>query len=108
MNLQELNRSATLAWSPLPNQPQLLATGTIAGTLGLDFDTSSHLEIFSLNIGKHNKEPTLLGSTTAADRFHKLVWGMMGVNNGTLPYGLLAGALSNGAVQIWNPEKIIK
>ena len=110
MKLAEANRTqspATTAWSPLPQQPAYLAAGTVAGTMGLDFDTSAHLEIMHVDFS-NPKEQKVLGKTTAADRFHKLVWGLTGVNNESFPLGIIAGGLANGSVNLWDPSKIIR
>src|ERR1700677_939167 len=37
--LKELQRRSTIAWSVSSGRPDLLAAGTMAGTVGLDFDT---------------------------------------------------------------------
>ncbi len=99
MKLLEVDRSATIAWSPIPSAPSLMAAGTVAGTMGLDFDTSAHLEIFSFDLTKSQQENTtdnntsdattsktnagkdikIAGKTSAADRFHKVCWGLTGV-----------------------------
>jgi protein transport protein SEC31 len=105
MRLFDIDRSAAIAWSVLQQQPSLIATGTVAGTLGIDFDTSAHLEIFSVDLSK--KTTTCLGKTSANDRFNKLVWGLTGTQSGAHPKGILAGGLANGHVTLWDPEKII-
>jgi protein transport protein SEC31 len=112
MKLFDIDRSAVAAWSPVPSNPAFLATGTVAGTMGIDFDTSAHLEIFVADIansdGANTRQLTSLGRTDASERFHKLAWGLTGTQSGTFPYGLLAGGLANGTVCIWDPAKIIR
>jgi protein transport protein SEC31 len=107
MKIQEIKRNATIAWSPIPAHPQLLATGTIAGTLGLDFDTSAYLELFSLELSKDGAEPKLLGEISASERFNKLCWGVPGLQT-SFPLGLIAGGLSNGTISLWDPSKILR
>jgi hypothetical protein len=47
-----LNTTGTVAWSPSGQFPNLLASGTVAGSLDVDFDTSAHLEIFQVDFSK--------------------------------------------------------
>ena len=102
MRLLEIDRSAAVAWSALPQHPSLLATGTVAGTMGIDFDTSAHLELFSVDFAK--KTSTLIGKTSAPDCFHKLVWGL-GNQTTSFPRGIIAGGLANGAVVLWDRRR---
>ena len=41
-------------------------------------------------------------------RFHKLVWGNFGMENGEYENGLLVGGGDNGSVYIWDPTKLLK
>eukprot|EP01119_Soliformovum_irregulare_P013768 TRINITY_DN3700_c0_g1_i1.p1 TRINITY_DN3700_c0_g1~~TRINITY_DN3700_c0_g1_i1.p1 ORF type:complete len:1138 (+),score=363.18 TRINITY_DN3700_c0_g1_i1:134-3547(+) len=104
MKLQEIERTqpATVAWGP----SSYMALGTVAGTMNLDFDTSAHLEIVSLNLTSRTPEEKVLGKTSAPDRFHKLVWSQ-GTFQDAHPQGLIAGGLANGVIKIWDPAKII-
>lgn len=105
MRLLEIDRSAAVAWSSQQQHASLLATGTVAGTLGIDFDTSAYLEIFSVDFAK--KTSTLIGKASAPDRFNKLVWGV-GNQTNTFPRGIIAGGLANGAVVLWDASKILE
>ena len=104
--LHELNKSATIAWSPLAKSSSLIAAGTVAGILDRDFDTSAHLELFKIDLRSPKTEAKLVGSTTAADRFSKICWSSFG-SQGSYPNGIIAGGLANGVVQIWDPAKIM-
>lgn len=103
--IKELPKSATVAWSATAQYSDLIAAGTAAGTIGLDFDTSSQLEIYSLDIKDASTNLSLVGKTTASNRFHKLVWGQASGTDRT--HGILAGGMDNGAVALWDPAKII-
>lgn len=97
-----------MAWSPVPQHPYLFVTGTIAGTLDSDFNASAHLEVFSVDLtAEPEKNLKVLGKTSASDRFRKLCWSSSGVQGGHLPYGIIAGGLGNGSINVWDPEKII-
>lgn len=111
MKLQEIDRSqfpATIAWSPVTQQPGLVAAGTVAGTLGVDFNTSAHLEVFSLDFsGQDGQKEKVVGKTSAPERFNKLCWGLTGTQSEAYKYGLIAGGLSNGSVCLWDPAKLL-
>lgn len=110
MKLQEIDRSqfpATVAWSPLPQQSGLVAAGTVAGTLGVDFNTSAHLELLSLDLSGHGEEAPVVGRTSVPDRFNKLCWGLTGTQSEAYPHGLIAGGLANGTVHLWDPAKLL-
>ena len=47
-----------------------------------------------------------VGSLVTKDSFHKLAWGAKGMDDGTLPLGLLAGGMSDGAINLWNPQAL--
>lgn len=91
-----------MAWSVSTARPDLIAAGTMAGTVGLDFDTSAQLEIFSLDLDNPSPNLSLVGKTTSNNMFHKIVWGQS--SNGK--YGILAGGMDNGTITIWDPAKI--
>jgi protein transport protein SEC31 len=101
MQISKINCSAVSAWCPLNEHPNVIATGSIAGSL-TDFSSESKLELFSTELD--SIEPKLIGSINSYDRFHKLVWG--NPHSNTYSYGLLAGAMVDGSVGIWNPEYI--
>ncbi|EGG16691.1 WD40 repeat-containing protein [Cavenderia fasciculata] len=101
--LKELNKQATFAWCPVVGQSSLMAVGTVSGTIGLDFDTSSKLEIYSLDITNPSNQMVLKGSTTSANRFNKIVWLPTNTDQGS---GIIVGGLENGSIGIWNPSLI--
>jgi len=51
MKLRQVDRTATIAWSPGHHRP-FLATGTVAGALDASFSSSTELEIFDLDLAK--------------------------------------------------------
>lgn len=119
--IKELQRRATIAWSASSHHSDLIAAGTAAGTIDLDFDTSSILEICSLNINNsrdnNNSKRELsdnrdslnmlvVGKTSSVNRFHKVVWGPP-IANGDRTHGIIAGGMDNGSVTLWDPSKII-
>jgi len=111
----EVERSAVVAWNPSLSNAGIIAAGTVAGTMGADFDYSAHLELFKVDLNPEEGHSTgvtrtmkELGGTAASERFHKLTWGLSGAQaGGKYPMGLLAGGLSNGTVAVWDPKKIM-
>jgi len=51
MKIRQVNRTATMAWSPGQHAP-LVALGTASGALDPTFSTKSELEIFDLDLDK--------------------------------------------------------
>ncbi|KAL1918417.1 uncharacterized protein VTP21DRAFT_3077 [Calcarisporiella thermophila] len=104
MKLKEINRTATFAWCPAQHLPYI-ATGTVAGALDASFSNTAELEIFRLDLQRQNSEGlSPIGSIPANARFNRLAWGYPISNK---PYGILAGGLENGEVNLWNPAAIL-
>jgi protein transport protein SEC31 len=106
MNMKELQRTATVAWSPVPQAPTLFATGTVAGAVDATFSVSGTIEIFDMSLGTEGRDLELKGSVQAEDRFHRLAWGTF-TNGDAYPWGLLAGGMVDGSVQVWSPYHIV-
>lgn len=101
--LKQLKRNAVVAWSPSAAHPNYLALGTAAGTVG-DFGTNTEVEIASLTTADaQDIFMPILGSVEAPEKLHALKWGA-GVAGGPFEHGIIAGALANGSVSIWNPS----
>jgi protein transport protein SEC31 len=56
VQLKQITRNATFAWSPPHLQPVLLASGTIAGAVDASFSQDSELELWDLDLD--NTDPT--------------------------------------------------
>eukprot|EP00698_Gefionella_okellyi_P004125 TRINITY_DN13861_c0_g1_i1.p1 TRINITY_DN13861_c0_g1~~TRINITY_DN13861_c0_g1_i1.p1 ORF type:complete len:1141 (-),score=252.13 TRINITY_DN13861_c0_g1_i1:7-3429(-) len=103
MKLKEIARNAIVAWSPSAQHPDLIATGAVSGSLDATFSSTAELEIFSLQLAQDTPTLARLGSATSPCRFNRLAWGTKGDE-----YGLLAGGLENGYINIWNPRDIVE
>ncbi|XP_063900781.1 protein transport protein Sec31A-like isoform X2 [Zophobas morio] len=103
MKIKELNRTSHVAWSAPEVDTVLLAAGTSAQQVDLSFNTKAELEIFDPNT--RDNEP--LGKVETSERFHCLAWGSFGVSNGNSTKGIIAGGLDNGAICLWDPNRII-
>ena len=100
MKIKEIKRTSTIAWSP--DVIPLLASGSIAGAVDLDFSSSSTLEIWDV-FGLLPDTPVF--SASVENKFHALAW--------LSPFekhsrGVLVGALENGTVQFWDVDTLIK
>eukprot|EP00003_Mantamonas_plastica_P027869 TRINITY_DN6107_c0_g1_i3.p1 TRINITY_DN6107_c0_g1~~TRINITY_DN6107_c0_g1_i3.p1 ORF type:complete len:451 (+),score=61.60 TRINITY_DN6107_c0_g1_i3:94-1353(+) len=104
--LKEADRSATIAWSPTPKNPNLLAAGTVAGHMDHTFQSTAQLELFSLDLADSDMQMPVRGSVSVNYRFHRLAWGTAQESE-EFPYGILAGGLDNGALCVWNPASIL-
>lgn len=105
--VSQIPRSATVAWGSSANNANLLAAGTVAGAISDSFDASASLEIFSLDLSSQTGEMPLLGSVKTNERFHRLAWGTTGIADGSLPYGIIAGGMVDGSINIFNPALMI-
>jgi protein transport protein SEC31 len=103
--LNEIYRTAVSAWSPCPGYSNYLAVGSISGTI--DFSSEAKLEIIKGVDLKRTADTTTegaLGSVVSADRFNRLAWGQPGE---TFEMGVVAGAMLDGNITLWDPKKII-
>lgn len=50
MKLKELKRTVNVCWSPAEHYPVMLATGSAAQQVDATFNSSSYLELYSLNL----------------------------------------------------------
>jgi protein transport protein SEC31 len=105
--LCEITRAAKVSWCPSPQHPTLLAAGS-TGTIDDSFETRSSLELYELSLqtSAAPSPPLLLGALTTKDYFYSVAWGMKGIN-AEFSHGLIAGGMSDGAVNIWNAGAII-
>ncbi|OUM67378.1 hypothetical protein PIROE2DRAFT_50683 [Piromyces sp. E2] len=107
MKIRQVNRTATMAWSPGQHSP-LVALGTASGALDPTFSTKSELEIFDLDLDKgrtSDVEMKRIGIASTNSRFNRLAWGTIG--DRSKPYGILAAGMENGDLEFWNPKGIM-
>ncbi|KAI9712803.1 MAG: protein transport protein S31 [Bogoriella megaspora] len=104
VRLREIPRTATFAWSPGSGLP-LLVTGTRAGAVDADFSNETQLELWDLGLDKNAQNGDLQPvSTISTDsRFHDIAWSQPLDDH---EHGIIAGALENGALDLWDAEKL--
>lgn len=101
VKIGEINRTSTFAWS-LDALP-LLATGTVAGAVDINFTSSATLEIWEIFSPTKKNEPIFTASVE--HKFYALAWSKPFENR---PKGLIAGAFEDGTVEFWDADVLIK
>ncbi|TVY13845.1 Protein transport protein SEC31 [Lachnellula arida] len=106
MRLREIPRCAAFAWSPGSDLP-LVVTGTRAGAVDADFSDETKLELWDLSLDdlEQGVELQPIASISTDSRFHDIAWGPANTEH---PRGIIAGALENGSLDLWDAEKLIK
>ncbi len=104
MKVKEIEITANVAWSPKGQYPILLAAGTAAQQLDASFDTTSSLEVYSLNLSESGHDMPKLASIPMESRFHSLLWSPGSGQD----QGLIIGGLEKGIIQVYNATKLIK
>lgn len=99
MKIKDITRTSTFVWSS--DVIPLLATGSVAGAVDLNFSASLTLEIFDV----FDKGYDPIFSATLENKFHALAWLKP---FGNYSRGLLAGAFETGVVEFWDAEKLIR
>ncbi|RYO93442.1 hypothetical protein DL766_009556 [Monosporascus sp. MC13-8B] len=105
VRLREISRTAAFAWSPGTPRP-LLVTGTRAGAVDADFSDETKLELWDLSLDDQEQGLELqnpLASIVADSRFYDIAWGPPSED---YPQGVIAGALENGSLDLWDAEKL--
>ncbi|KAI1121673.1 WD40 repeat-like protein [Nemania abortiva] len=105
VRLREIARTAAFAWSPDSAKP-LLVTGTRAGAVDADFSDETKLELWDLDLDNQSQGLELqpIASLPADSRFYDIAWGQPSED---YPKGIIAGALENGSLDLWDAEKLI-
>ncbi|KAI6811580.1 WD40 repeat-like protein [Hortaea werneckii] len=106
VGLRELQRTAVFAWSPGSSAP-LLVTGTRTGALNDDLSSETKLELWDLGLDQltQSGDLTPLGTLSTDAGFNDIAWSEPDDDH---PLGVIAGALDNGSVDIWDAEKLRK
>ena len=108
MKVKEVDITANIAWSPASQVPIYLAAGTAAQQLDASFSTNSNLEIYGLNLTESGHDMPRVASLPVEQRYHKLVWGAMGISDGNNPSGLIVGGADRGVISIYDAAKLMK
>lgn len=106
VGLREIPRTATFAWSPGASAP-LVVTGTRAGAVNEDFSDETKVELWDLALDQIDWDGGLkpAGSIPTDCGFNDIAWSEP---NDEHPLGIIAGALENGSVDLWDAAKLRK
>mmetsp|Transcript_44420 Transcript_44420/g.128550 ORF Transcript_44420/g.128550 Transcript_44420/m.128550 type:complete len:1175 (+) Transcript_44420:84-3608(+) len=109
--MKQCPRTATVAWCAAEAAPTLMALGSsaksAAGIAGGEISGDATLDFASFDLSKPGSDMNIVASIKTERRFASLSWGMLGVDTGVHPYGILAGGCQDGVVSIWNPHAIV-
>lgn len=105
VRLREIPRTAAFAWSPGSELP-ILVTGTRAGAVDADFSDETKLELWDLSLDslEDGLELQPIASVSTDSRFHDIAWAPPNENH---PKGIIAGALDNGSLDLWDAQKLL-
>jgi len=97
-----------LAWSPVPSLSNLVALGTKeSGGAGFD-NYGGELEIHALDWTDASTKSTIAGSVKTNGRFQSIAWSGMGAHAEQYTHGIIAGGMTDGTINIWDPAKLVK
>ncbi|KAL2131971.1 hypothetical protein VTI74DRAFT_4398 [Chaetomium olivicolor] len=104
VRLREIPRTAAFAWSPGPNP--ILVTGTRSGAVDADFSDETKLELWDLNLDapEQGLELQPITSISTESRFYDIAWGAPSDEH---PRGVVAGAMEDGSLQLWDAAKLL-
>ncbi|EPS33755.1 hypothetical protein PDE_08717 [Penicillium oxalicum 114-2] len=104
VRLREIPRTATFAWSPGAASP-LIATGTRAGAVDVDFSNKTCLELWDLGLDRQDASEELqpIAKIDTDSGFNDLAW----TQSEDTKRGIIAGGLENGALDLWNADNLL-
>ncbi|KAL2160036.1 hypothetical protein VTH06DRAFT_1691 [Thermothelomyces fergusii] len=104
VRLREIPRTAAFAWSPDPSP--ILVTGTRSGAVDADFSDETKLELWDLNLDAADQGLELqpVASISTESRFYDIAWGAPSDEH---PRGVIAGAMEDGSLQLWDAAKLL-
>jgi len=98
------DHGATVCWSPFPEHKSLLAVGS-KGATSFE-DQGGELMVYDTSSKHVGLKPALAGKTRAKSKFGSVSWGKY--RPSTHPMGLIAGGMSDGHVELWDPVQLLK
>jgi len=101
------DKGATLAWSPVSTAPHYVALGMKDSSGGGFDDYGGELEIHDLNFNEKSLKCSSVASVKTSGRFMSLAWSAMSNYAKDFPSGLIAGGMNDGAINIWDPAKLM-
>lgn len=103
--LKAIERSATVAFAPTAS---MMAVGTMAGAIDPSFSSSASLEILELDFANTDQELRVINACPTTERFNRLSWASNAGGSEAYSLGIIAGGLSDGSINLWNPAKLVR
>eukprot|EP01031_Cornospumella_fuschlensis_P052334 gene52334-63973_t len=99
-------KGAVVSWCPLAESANMVALGT-KDSSGVGFDDhGGELEVHMLDFADQSSSATsIFGRAKASSRFSSIAWSRMSTYSASFPYGLIAGGMADGTINVWNPAK---
>ena len=73
------------------------------------FQTNSSVQIYDSGCGDGSHEAQLVGRALVQDStFERIAWGSKGIADQTHDLGMIAGGMSDGAILLWDAQKIMQ
>ncbi|CAP70842.1 uncharacterized protein PODANS_3_9000 [Podospora anserina S mat+] len=103
VRLREIPRTGAFAWSP--GSDALVVTGTRSGAVDADFSDETKLELWDLNLDSQEQGLELqpIATISTESRFYDIAWGAPSDEH---PLGVVAGAMEDGSLQLWDAQKL--
>ncbi|XP_075980743.1 COPII coat complex component secretory 31 [Anticarsia gemmatalis] len=98
MKLKELKSTVNVCWSPAEHYPVTIAAGSAAQQVDASFSSSSHLELYTLNLDEPGLDLALKSSLQTQHKFQKLVWSAAGV---------IVGGCDGGLLEFYSADKLL-
>ncbi|KAJ8715326.1 hypothetical protein PYW08_005307 [Mythimna loreyi] len=98
MKVKELKRTVNVCWSPADHYPVTIAAGSAAQQVDASFSSSSHLELYALNLEDPGLDLELKSSLQTEHKFQKIVWSGAGV---------IVGGCDGGLLQFYSADKLL-
>lgn len=98
VKLYDFKESSVISWAH--ETPPLLAAGTLAGVMDDNFSSDSSLSIYN----PFAKDSTPIFRGEAPAKFHSIDWS---IPSDQYKRGIIAGALENTNIQLWDAEKVL-
>lgn len=105
VGLREIPRTAAFTWSP-GSTATYLATGTKAGAVDEGFSNDTQLELWDLDLKERTEgsDPQPIAGLETDSRFNDIAWTK---EADTSSKGIVAGALENGALDLWDADRLL-
>lgn len=112
--LKSLQTASVAAWCPVAAHPTLMALGTShlsVPAIGNDFSyqqEQNKLEFVKFEMADSSDKIASITSIATNEKFLSLSWGAKNLDPNNFPYGILAAAMADGTINMYNPAVILQ